>query len=305
MQLSKQDLLPLLTDSRLVFRRIFLYLASLFVLVQLLSRATAVSDHAVTPHISSFQASAEPFSEPSTAQLKREAGLRDILADQRIVWFTARGTPNSDTLLPVTAILVHWRRRRSLEFQLEALSLHPFIQEIIVWNNNPAVHLKRSDLLNLLGKALDRPVLRIFNAPSFLGDQAIITACTLASHSTCYYNHDNIYNPNLDALFLKYIDTEPKKRGIVESVNEEAYWKIKHLQFENLIDVDLHAAFTPLRSSFFPKAFAARFLSQQASTQQTLSREVLASSSLFFGIYTNAYPQFVRFTIFCCGTISD
>ena len=43
--------------------------------------------------------------------------------------------------VPATAILVHWRRRKTLDVQLAHLATHPFIREIIVWNNNPSIKL--------------------------------------------------------------------------------------------------------------------------------------------------------------------
>lgn len=42
----------------------------------------------------------------------------------------------------VTAVVLHWKRRKGLELVLRHLARYPFIREVIVWNNRPGVDLK-------------------------------------------------------------------------------------------------------------------------------------------------------------------
>lgn len=76
-------------------------------LLQILSRSLAPSQNTTNAVIESFELSAEPYESANAAQLKREAGLRDLLADEQAVWPLSKSSTvelvNGDALLPVTA----------------------------------------------------------------------------------------------------------------------------------------------------------------------------------------------------------
>ena len=42
----------------------------------------------------------------------------------------------------VTAVVLHWKRRKGMELVLRHLARYPFIREVIVWNNRPGVEMK-------------------------------------------------------------------------------------------------------------------------------------------------------------------
>jgi len=41
----------------------------------------------------------------------------------------------------VTAVVLHWKRRKGLELVVRHITRYPFIREVIVWNNRPGVDL--------------------------------------------------------------------------------------------------------------------------------------------------------------------
>lgn len=46
--------------------------------------------------------------------------------------------------VPVTAVLLSWKRKRGLDLVVEMIAKHPFVREIIIWNNDIQSHLSPS-----------------------------------------------------------------------------------------------------------------------------------------------------------------
>ena len=46
-----------------------------------------------------------------------------------------------DNSKPVTAVVLHWKRRKGLQLVLKQISRYPYIREIIIWNNQGGVDL--------------------------------------------------------------------------------------------------------------------------------------------------------------------
>ncbi|KDE08916.1 hypothetical protein MVLG_01010 [Microbotryum lychnidis-dioicae p1A1 Lamole] len=213
----------------------------------------------------------------------------------------------SNRLVAVTAVVLHWKRRRGLQLVLKQLSKYPFIREIIVWNNHPGVSLKASDFFISPQPSSDlpQPRLRIFNSPSNVHDAGKHFACSIATSEHCYFNDDDWLNIYLDSLYTKYIDT---RSGIISgsasaSTSSVAVPRIVsntmpviHLEhrrwrFANP-DVNLHTGFTWIGcGSFAPKALSVRFLNQQTAAPVMLTRDQTLVSDMFFSLWTNTYPE--------------
>jgi hypothetical protein len=77
------------------------------------------------------------------------------------------------------------------------------------------------------------PRLRVFNSPSYIGDQAIWTACSLASNELCYYNDEATFNPDLHLLYAKLVDPDSTVKRIVSAATSSQLWLYRHFQLEN------------------------------------------------------------------------
>ncbi|SCZ88605.1 BZ3500_MvSof-1268-A1-R1_Chr2-1g04519 [Microbotryum saponariae] len=205
----------------------------------------------------------------------------------------------SNRLVAVTAVVLHWKRRRGLQLVLKQLSKYPFIREIIVWNNHPGVSLKASDFFISPQPSSDlpQPRLRIFNSPSNVHDAGKHFACSMATTEHCYFNDDDWLNIYLDSLYTKYIDT---RSGIISgsasaSTSSVAVPRIVsntmpviHLEHH----INLHTGFTWIGcGSFAPKALSVQFLNQQSAAPVMLTRDQTLVSDMFFSLWTNTYPE--------------
>lgn len=141
------------------------------------------------------------------------------------------------------------------------------------------------------------PSVKIFNAPGYMGDMGYFHACALASHDTCLVQDLNTINPSLDALYLKWSDQSSpfQTARVTAAVSPSELHLLRHLHFQNALQVDLHSGFTWLRSALFHRHLAHRFLSQLTTCPAGLpTRNMLAHSSLFFALWTNTYPDLLR-----------
>lgn len=48
---------------------------------------------------------------------------------------------DSARVVGVTAVILHWKRRKGLELVVKHISRYPYIREIIIWNNRPGIEL--------------------------------------------------------------------------------------------------------------------------------------------------------------------
>lgn len=59
--------------------------------------------------------------------------------------FAARAlAAESSNVVGVTAVVLHWKRRKGLQLVLEHISRYPYVREVIVWNNRGDVDLVAS-----------------------------------------------------------------------------------------------------------------------------------------------------------------
>jgi hypothetical protein len=50
----------------------------------------------------------------------------------------------STKVVGVTAVLLHWKRKKGLDLVLRHITRYPYIREVIIWNNRPGIDLKAS-----------------------------------------------------------------------------------------------------------------------------------------------------------------
>lgn len=72
---------------------------------------------------------------PSPSQELEYQRLRTLIDSKTSSYAPELFAPGSYQGVPVTAVLLHWKRRRGLGLVVEQLSRYPYIREIIIWNN--------------------------------------------------------------------------------------------------------------------------------------------------------------------------
>ncbi|GAA5957495.1 hypothetical protein JCM10213_003904 [Rhodosporidiobolus nylandii] len=203
----------------------------------------------------------------------------------------------------VTAVVLHWKRRRGLELVLRQITRYPFIREVIVWNNRPGVELDPKDFPFAPPPGSDLPpaVLRIINSPSNVRDAGKHFACSMASYDHCYFNDDDWLNVYMDATYTQYLEccagrgsTSVLTGGggrIASNAMPSMLLEQRRWRFDNP-DIDLHTGFTWLDTgSYAPRHLSSRFMQQQSASPIPLSREQALVADMFFSLWSNSYPE--------------
>ncbi|BGP40383.1 hypothetical protein JCM10449v2_004345 [Rhodotorula kratochvilovae] len=204
-------------------------------------------------------------------------------------------------IVGVTAVVLHWKRRKGLELVLRHITRYPFIREVIVWNNRPGIDLAVEDfhISAPPGSDLAPAKLRIVNSPSNVHDAGKHLACSMATFEHCYFNDDDWLNVYMDTTYTKYLEccsgrgvTGAGAGGRIAS-NTLPIIHLEHRRwrFENP-DIDLHTGFTWLGTgSFAPRHLSRRFMQQQSASPVPLSRTQSLVADMFFSLWTNSYPE--------------
>ncbi|GAA5975432.1 hypothetical protein JCM11641_004262 [Rhodosporidiobolus odoratus] len=204
----------------------------------------------------------------------------------------------------VTAIVLNWERRRGLDLVLKHVTRYPFVREVIVWNNQPAVQLKPSDFRFSSPPESDLPpaVLRIVNSPSNVRRAGTHFACSMASYEHCYFSDDRWLNLGMDSTYTKYLECCAGSRSmrilasgggrISSSTLPRSHIEQRRWQFDNP-DISLHAGFTSLGTgTYAPRHFSSRFVQQQAASSLHLSRRQRSlAGDAPFSIWSNSYQE--------------
>ncbi|GAA6001447.1 hypothetical protein JCM10207_006671 [Rhodosporidiobolus poonsookiae] len=210
---------------------------------------------------------------------------------------------DSSPVVPVTAVVLHWKRRKGLELVLKHITRYPFIREVIIWNNRPGVELKPEEFHFSPPPGSDLPpaILRIVNSPSNVHDAGKHLACSMASYEHCYFNDDDWLNIYMDATYTKYLECcAPKGSSnalvsgggrIASNTMPIIHLEHRRWRFDNP-DIDLHTGFTWLGTgSYAPRYLSSRFMQQQSATPLALSRDQSLVADMFFSLWTNSYPE--------------
>ncbi|PLW43712.1 hypothetical protein PCASD_08276 [Puccinia coronata f. sp. avenae] len=261
-----------------------------------------------------------------------EALIKSTSGESRIVWdqqgaLSLSHTPSAHlikaieqrrsnyqpgtTVLGVTAIISLTLRKQpeertgSLELLLRFLVKYPFVQEIIIWNDDvmaSGLNLNGEDLLSKLNSTHHEsplPILRVINSPGGMGEMSGHMACSLAKFETCYHTDESVLNLNLDTLYAKYLESDGESdAAIVDHASPEEY------AAESAYDVSQpdHSLNTGLvshlsRGSLVAKRLSTRYFqqlttaihfSEKGDLVTTIPRSV--SSDIQFSIWSNRRP---------------
>ncbi|KAL1917545.1 uncharacterized protein VTP21DRAFT_3938 [Calcarisporiella thermophila] len=197
--------------------------------------------------------------------------------------FTPQALENNG-LIPVTAVLLGWKRIESLQFVIKYLTKYPYIKEILIWNNNKEIRLNAKDF-ELEPSAIGHVELQVFNSDENLHDLSKYTTCALSKYDYCYFQDDDWLNLYMDSLYSNFL----KHPTLIHSNT----MPIIHLEHRRWMftdtDINLHTGFTWLGcGSFLQRDKVHRFLAQLG--QENLPRERLRLADMYFSIWTNQYP---------------
>ncbi|KAF9582978.1 mitochondrial Homoaconitase [Lunasporangiospora selenospora] len=202
--------------------------------------------------------------------------------------------------IPITAVVLSWKRREGTKAVVAHLKKYPFIQEILVWNNNPDVVISVHDFEPLAStngtttsgatgprttSALGGPLITVFNSVANLHDFSKYTTCTLARFDHCYIQDDDWINLTLDSMYALFV-TQPDT--LVTSTMPAMHAQQRRWMFSNP-QIGLHTGFAWLGAgSFMSKKDVFKFLMQLGGSN--LWKERVQLSDLFFSLWRNQYP---------------
>ena len=85
---------------------------------------------------------------------------------------------------------------------------------------------------------MDTPIVpaskvRVLNSPGNLHDMGKHFACSMATHTTCYFNDDDWLNPYIDAMYAKYVDQGAgRSRRITTNTMPYIAWESRRWRFD-------------------------------------------------------------------------
>ncbi|KAG9325426.1 hypothetical protein KVV02_004739 [Mortierella alpina] len=201
-------------------------------------------------------------------------------------------TAGSSKYIPVTAVILSWKRKEGAKAVVAHLRKYPFIQEILIWNNNPETELLASEFAdrghrhNTANITADHtPSVTVFNSVANLHDFSKYTTCTLAKYDHCYIQDDDWINLAMDSMYALVVD---QPDSLVTSTIPAMHAQQRSWMFQNP-QIGLHTGFSWLGAgSFMPKSAVFKFLLQLGGSN--LWKERVQLSDLFFSIWRNQYP---------------
>jgi hypothetical protein len=192
-----------------------------------------------------------------------------------------RVRPRVAPLPNVTAILLSWKRRNNLIAALRQLERTSWVQEVLVWNNNPDFPLA----LDFFGNCT--VALRVHNSPVNFKDEAKYRACAMASHSICLY-HDDDWDPGqyLEGLWHSFL-IEPDHLHTV--TDAKTAWGNWHWTFYDAA-LGLHTGHAWIGcGAIFRRAMAEEFLRQLYLFHVPPEHRLMADC--FFSLWQNRFPR--------------
>ncbi|KAG0078980.1 hypothetical protein BGZ93_007741 [Podila epicladia] len=197
------------------------------------------------------------------------------------------GPDRTSKFIPVTAVLLSWKRKEGAKAVVAHLRKYPFIKEILIWNNNPDFALELSDFGETRGAngTVKSPSISLFNSVANIHDFAKYTTCVLAKYDHCYIQDDDWINLSMDSMYTAYIDAPD---SLLTNTIPSMFAQQRSWMFQNP-KIGLHTGFSWLGcGSFIPKKTVFRF--QQQLGGSNLWKEQITLSDLFFTLWRNQYP---------------
>lgn len=93
----------------------------------------------------------DPFDVLNTFAPKRTRSSGALAAQDRL-WMTASEKQLDEVDGDVTAVVLHWKRTENVVVIVASLCQYSFFNTILIWNNNPDVHLTREVRLRPLAR---------------------------------------------------------------------------------------------------------------------------------------------------------
>ncbi|KAG0014833.1 hypothetical protein BGZ80_010199 [Entomortierella chlamydospora] len=200
----------------------------------------------------------------------------------------ATTSPATSKYIPVTAVILSWKRKEGAKTVVAHLRKYPFIQEILIWNNNAEIELSVADFADHRNQDTTEnswPSVTVFNSVANLHDFSKYTTCTLAKYDHCYIQDDDWINLSLDSMYSIFVD---QPNSLTTSTIPAMYAQQRSWVFQNP-QIGLHTGFTWLGAgSFMPKKAVFKFLMQLGGSN--LWKERVQLSDLFFSLWRNQYP---------------
>ena len=75
----------------------------------------------------------------------------------------------------ITVVSLHWKRTDNTHMIVKSLKSHPLVSEVIVWNNNPEIHLECSDGVRVINSSDDFGLNTRFAAALLAANDCILT----------------------------------------------------------------------------------------------------------------------------------
>ncbi|KAL8278044.1 hypothetical protein RQP46_009504 [Phenoliferia psychrophenolica] len=221
-----------------------------------------------------------------------------LVAQDRL-WKTGYGTSAEKVLLEndgntgdVTAIVLHWKRTDNVVLIVASLCQYSFFNTILVWNNNPEVHLTRK---NFAASACPGSKLRIYNSPRNMLFYARYLACASSATPHCFFQDDDWLVRPLRALYSQF-SRDPEGPVVVHTNSEVAtLYSLEWCFFQP----PLHTCFSWVGTgAFVAKSHVVHFLSTISSTAPEAGgggpgpygREELGHADNSFTLFQNEPP---------------
>ncbi|OZJ06523.1 hypothetical protein BZG36_00458 [Bifiguratus adelaidae] len=262
--------------------RLLACIVGLFILFWLISsRSSHQTNHRPTDASEGFDSSWI-----DRANWRRDSDV--AIAERRSIYqptqFAAGHADYNPAYIPVTAVILNWKRPEGVKRIVQYLSKYPFITEILVWNNNKEMRLSVKDF------GLDptvNPILevRVWNSDENLHDLSKYTTCSLATNDYCYFQDDDWMNMHLDALYTNFL----RAPQLIHS-NTMPVIHLEHQRWQFWDpEVHLHTGFTWLGcGSFVPRENVQRFMAQLGAVG--LGKDRLRLADMYFSIWNNDFP---------------
>ncbi|KAG0375448.1 hypothetical protein BGX24_009066 [Mortierella sp. AD032] len=192
------------------------------------------------------------------------------------------GGAGASKYVPVTAVILSWKRKEGVKAVVAHLRKYPFIQEILIWNNSPDVVLSTHDFADRSSSqwypnnndngtdttgttttpfppSQSWPSITVFNSVANLHDFSKYTTCTLAKYDHCYIQDDDWINLAMDSMYAVMIDNP---QSLITSTLPAMHAQQRSWTFQNP-QLGLHTGFSWLGAgSFMPKRAVFKFMMQ-------------------------------------------
>ncbi|KAG0223985.1 hypothetical protein BGW42_005419 [Actinomortierella wolfii] len=199
---------------------------------------------------------------------------------------TVQGSNSNSQYIPITAVVLSWKRKEGTQAVVSFLQKYPYIKEILVWNNNKEDPLHASDFQSQLDALPEhKPSITVFNAEANLHDYSKYTTCVLAKYDHCYFQDDDWINLSMDSMYTLFIENPNilVTNTMPAMSAQQRSWMFQNSQFH------MHTGFSWIGSgTFVSKKDVFRFIMQLGGSN--LWKERIQHADMYFTLWRNQYP---------------